>query len=339
MGYKSGEIYFVREKTREGYTPNVKIGLVRAPRVSLDRLPEHQTGNPRVLHIDKNQIVKTDAVHRVEAQLHKVFAPKRVSGEWFELLSDDDLNEAISLAKELANEVRALVPVFNAADELSHKESTETIIPASEGALALSSVIAKARGELAVCEELEELIAQKLKEAIEDDKGVVNGAATVVTVKFKPKFMKEAFESENPDLFGKYLEQVSSWSQAFRLKAKKLDRSSLDKEFVEEIERIEAMVNAVTSVEEAYLLNEPQLFVTNLMALSSWNEEVSIAKLKVLCGTNAGIENICSWTRKHGDPKSVFNEKKFVADYPELYLDYMADERTGTYIRVAKRKA
>jgi tRNA nucleotidyltransferase/poly(A) polymerase len=339
MGYKSGEIYFVREKVGQGYSPHVKIGLVHAPRISLDRLPEHQTGNPRILHIDRSQVVKTDAVDRVEAQLHKIFAPKRVSGEWFELPKENDLNEAISRAKELANEVGLLVPIFNAADELSQKESAETIIPASDEALALSSEIAKARGELAVCEELEALIAQKLKEAIEDDKGVVKGAATVVTVNYKPKFMKDAFESENPDLYAKYLDDVSTWSQTFRLKAKKLERSSLDQEFIGEVERIQAQIDSVTSVEEAYLLNEPQLFITNLMALSSWNEDISIAKLKVLCGTNAGIENICTWARKKGDPKSVFNEKKFVAENPELYLDYMAEEKSGTYVRVAKRKA
>jgi hypothetical protein len=339
MGYKSGEIYFVREKADHGYSPHVKIGLVHAPRVSLDRLPEHQTGNPRILHIDKNQVVKTDAVDRVEAQLHKIFAPKRVSGEWFELPSDADLDEAISQAKELAKEVSLLVPIFNTADELAQMASTEEVIPASDEATKLSSEIAKARGELAVCTQLESSIADKLREALEADKGVVKGAAKVVTVNHKPKFMVDAFRDENPELFEKYLENVSTWSQSFRPKAKKFERGSLDRDFLDEIERIEALIEAVGSVEDAYLLNEPQLFVTNLQALSSWNEQISLAKLKVLCGTNAGIENICTWTRKNAEPKSVFNEDKFAADNPELYFDYFAEGKTGTYIRVAKRKA
>lgn len=339
MGYKSGEIYFVRERTGQAYSPHVKIGLVHAPRVSLDRLPEHQTGNPRILHIDKNQVVKTDAVDRVEAQLHKIFAPKRVSGEWFELPNETELHEAISQAKALANEVGLLVPIFNSADELARMESTQDVIPASDEATALSFDVAKARGELAVCAELESSIAQKLQEALEDDEGVVKGAAKVVTVNYKPKFMVDALKTENPELVEKYLEEVSTWSQTFRLKAKKLERNSLDRDFLDEVERIEALIDSVRSVEDAYLLNEPQLFVTNLEALSSWNEQISLAKLKVLCGTNAGIENICTWTRKNGDPKSVFDEDRFASENPELYFDYFAEGKTGTYIRVAKRKA
>jgi hypothetical protein len=339
MGYKSGEIYFVREQDGQGYSPHVKIGLVHEPRDSFDRLSEHQTGNPRVLRIDRGQIVKTDAVDRVEAQLHKIFAPKRVSGEWFELDSEAEVEKAVKKAKELADEVGSLVPIFTQAENLSLKASSENQIPATEETLALSGQIARSKGELEVCSELEDAISQKLQEAIQDEKGVVKGAAEVVTVNYKAKFMLEDFKNENPELFAKYLDTVQGWSQLFRTKAKKLDRASLGEDFLEEVGRIEALIDAVTSVEQAFLLNEPQLFITNLKALSTWTHDISIAKLKVLCGTNAGIENVCTWTRKQGDPKSVFNEKLFVKENPETYLDYLAEAKTGSYLRVAKRKA
>jgi hypothetical protein len=132
---------------------------------------------------------------------------------------------------------------------------------------------------------------------------------------------------------------VKSWSQLFKPKAKKLDKESLDSGFLEEANRIQSLIDAVTSVEEAYLLNEPKLLITNLKALSSWTLEISIAKLKVICGTNAGIEAICTWTRKYGDPKPVFNEKLFAEQNPELYMDYLAEAKTGTYLRVSRRKA
>ena len=59
-----GEIYFLGEKdlkTGEN-SPFVKIGLVREneSRGTADRLKDHQTGNPRLLHIVK--IVKTPLV-------------------------------------------------------------------------------------------------------------------------------------------------------------------------------------------------------------------------------------------------------------------------------------
>ena len=339
MELKSGEIYFVRERTGDSFGPFVKIGLVHGYRDSLTRLKEHQTGNPRSLFIDENLLVKTGAVDRVEAQLHKIFAPKRVSGEWFELPSDKEIQEAVSKAKELAEEVNRLMPVFSAADELALKPSNETQISASEDALALSTDIARAKGEIAVCNDLEAVISQKFKEAMADEKGVVGGAAEVVTVNYKPKFMEDAFKANNPELYAKYLDSVQSWKKTFTPKAKKQVRESLEQDFLDEVSRIEKLMGAVTSVEEAYLLNEPQLLVTNLKALSSWTEETSIAKLKVLCGTNAGIEGVCTWIRKFGDPKSVFNEQKFVEENPEIYLDFLAEAKTGTYIRVAKRKA
>ena len=339
MGYKSGEIYFVREQEGKGLSPHVKIGLVHEPRDSFDRLSEHQTGNPRILQIDRSQIVKTDAVDRVEAQLHKIFAPKRISGEWFELKSEAEVQEAVSRAKELADEVGALVPILNAAAELSLKESNETLIAANEESTALSVAIAKAKGELDVCSELEDSMAQKLQQAIDDEKGIVKTAAEVVNVKYKPEFKAEDFKSENPELFAKYLDMVQSWSQLFKPKAKKYDKESLDSAFLEEVKRIQSLVDAVTSVEKAFLLNEPLLLVTNLKALSSWNLEISIAKLKVLCGTNAGIEGICTWTRKYGDPKPVFKEKLFAEENPEIFMDYLAEAKTGTYLRVSRRKA
>lgn len=339
MGYKSGEIYFVREQEGKGFSPHVKIGLVHSPRDSFDRLSEHQTGNPRILQIDRGQIVKTDAVDRVEAQLHKIFAPKRISGEWFELNSEKEVQEAVLRAKELADEVSLLVPIFNSAEELSRMESSQEIIAASEEASALSTEIAKAKGELQVCKEIESEIASKLQEAIEDDKGVVNGAAGVVTVTYKPEFMIDDFQDEQPELFAKYLDMVKNWSQLFSPKAKKLAKESLDGAFLEEVTQIQALIDAVTSVEQAFLLNEPKLLITNLKALSSWNLDVSIAKLKVLCGTSAGIEAICTWTRRYGDPKPVFKEKQFAEENPEIYMDYLAEAKTGTYLRVSRRKA
>ena len=61
MSYKSGEIYFVREfqSGSKSLTPFVKIGLVASPRVSQERLLEHQTGNPRQLTIPEGHVTAT----------------------------------------------------------------------------------------------------------------------------------------------------------------------------------------------------------------------------------------------------------------------------------------
>jgi hypothetical protein len=339
MELKSGEIYFVREREEEKFGPFVKIGLVHGVRDSFTRLKEHQTGNPRLLFIDDHQVVKTEAVDRVEAQLHRIFAPNRVSGEWFEFHSEAEVLTAVSKAKELAAEVESFAPVFKKAEELSLKESNDKKIPASEEALALWNKVIRAKSELGICESLFKVISEKLSEALNDEKGVVRGAATRVTKTYKGKFLEEKFRNDNPEIYARYIEVTRAWNPKFVTQPKKLDRESLDTEFLEEVAQIESQVEKVKSVQEAYLLNEPNLLLTNLMALSEWTHQTSIAKMKVLCGVNAGIEGVCTWNRKFSDPKESFNEKLFKQENPDLHTAYLDEEKIKSYTGVAKRKA
>jgi hypothetical protein len=340
VAFQPGEIYFVREIIGDGYGPFVKIGLVarKEGRDSMDRLKEHQTGNPRVLRIDPKQIVKTEAVHRVEAQLHKIFAPQRVSGEWFSMPDETLVTQAIAEAKNLATEVAKIVPIFEKAEELSKVSSTENKIEADAECLALVADLSMAKTELGILNNLESIISEKFVQAVKTGEDL-KGAAKVISVTYKPEFKVAEFKSDNEELYLKYVEIVETWKQKFTPPNKKLSADELSPEFKTQISEIEGLISAVNRPEDAYKLNEPLLLLTNLRALSEWDYEVSIAKLKVICGSTAGIEGVCTWTRKFADPKEVFNEKKFVEENPEMYLDYLAEAKTGQYIRAEKRKA
>lgn len=339
MNYVSGEIYFVRERTDNSFSPFVKIGLVHGVRDSLERLKEHQTGNPRALFIDDEQVVRTQAVDRVEAQMHKIFAPKRVSGEWFEFSTDKELEQAVSKAQELSEEVSSMMAVFQAAEELSTKISGEAKIPATQEAIDLSTEIAKSNGEVKVCENLEKVIKSKLVAAMEEDEDNVKDTIQTVTVTFKAKFNDVEFIKDHADTYAKYVDIVQKWKKPdFRLTAKASLRDELDEDFVNQILEIESLMDSVGSFKDAYRLIEPQLLLTKLKARSEWNLETSKAKLKVLCGEAPGIEGVCTWVRKF-EEKPVFNEQLFVEQNPELYLDYLTDPKTGVYLRVVKRKA
>jgi hypothetical protein len=340
MSYQPGEIYFVRESTDSGFGPYVKIGLVakKENRSSFDRLKEHQTGNPRVLRIAEDQIVKTEAVSLVEAQLHKIFAPQRVAGEWFNFPTEDEVLKAISEAKRLAKEMSEIVPIFLDVDKLSKEVSASSTLPADEMSTTLSQTIAEKKGEVAVLESLEARIKELFKIAVESGKDL-KGAAEEVSVTFKPVFKVDEFKIEHEDLYKKYLKVIQKWSGQFRPKAKGLALSELSNEFQAEIQILESMISKVSGPAEAYLLNEPQLVVTNLKALAEWEREIATARLQLVCGLNSAIDGICTWNRKFSDPKEIFDEKKFVEENPDLYLDYLADAKTGSYIKPAKRKA
>lgn len=339
MSYEPGEIYFVRELAGTGFGPYVKIGLVAKSdhRSSFERLKEHQTGNPRTLRIDEGQIVKTDAVSMVEAQLHKIFAPKRVSGEWFNFATEKEVLEAISEAQRLSNEIAEIVPIFQDAEKLGKQFSEASTIPANDESTLLSTTIATKKGEVAILELLEARINAFFKIAADSGEDL-KGAAEVVVRTFKPAFKLDDFRTEHEDLYKKYLTIIQKWSGPFRPKAKRLERSDLSQEFLAQVAELEKQISNVAGPSEAYLLNEPLLVITNLKAVAEWEQAIALARLQLTCGVNSGIDGICTWNRKFSEPKEIFDEKKFVDENPELYLDYLAEAKTGTYIRAAKRK-
>ena len=155
MAYQQGEIYFIRELDRvtKGYTPFVKIGLVRDAdnRDSFNRLVEHQTGNPRQLDLDRSGIIKTDAVDLVEAQLHRFFAPRRVSGEWFEFAAEAEIQEAIKKATSFAKDAEERVPVFQIAEVLKNTPSTKGAKKATEEDRDIAFELAGAKLQIADC--------------------------------------------------------------------------------------------------------------------------------------------------------------------------------------------
>ena len=105
MKLTPGELYFIRERDKQTseISRYVKIGLVKEKddRASKERALEHQTGNPRELLI--HAVIKTPAISEIENIVHGLFAPERVSGEWFDF-SEAKLKEAMATAQELADE-------------------------------------------------------------------------------------------------------------------------------------------------------------------------------------------------------------------------------------------
>lgn len=326
MSYKSGEIYFVREIADIGYSPFVKVGLVNAPRISEDRLPEHQTGNPRKLALPEGHVVKTDLVSRVEAQLHSRFSRFRAGGEWFSFSSDEELNSAIEHAKELALEASAIVPTLLEADRLQTVESNGEVRPSDENLKNLGLSLASAKEKAKLCQIEIDRISEKLKAAAEQGESVPS-----VTKVFKPKFDQKALESDYPELAQKYLVAKDSWSQRFLLKTKLPDEHQLDSAFGSEVAEIQALINQVESPEDFALLSAPSLWLTKLKALVTWELDILEARLKIECGEFEGIEGVCAWKREF-ITRTSFDLKSFMLDHLELYLDYLSDEETKTYL-------
>jgi hypothetical protein len=336
MSYKSGEIYFVRETVlnTDSPSPFVKIGLVADKRSSDERLKEHQTGNPRRLF--NQEVIITDSVHRVEAQMHRLYAPFRVSGEWFEFKTENEVNVAIGKVRELAAEMAKVTPLFISAEELSSVPSNGAVIEPTPEILEIVSRWADAKARQSHCDGLLSQIKLKLKQAIEsgaDTKGV----AKETTVTFKPKFDESALKEADEALWKKYVSYIPSWSSRFTNSIDLPTFDELSQEFREVVRVLQVQVEEIP-VEEAFLLNDTQLELTMVRALAEWDLSLADAELRIAVGDASEIKGICRWGRKLGTPKAVFDESTFAEEHPELWTKFTLTKNSFTKVSISKTK-
>jgi hypothetical protein len=317
----------------------VKTGLVQdgEGRNSFDRLKEHQTGNPRALTISKKEIVHTEAVDRVEALFHRLYAEKRVSGEWFEFSSEPEVQDAIKHAKAFSKDVAKIVPIFEEADALAKIEDNGKTLEPDASHLKLLAIIGVATLEISKIEELEALISDKFAQAV---KAGVSNIGKVVKEQvrvIKPKFNAKAFMDANPELYEKYLVADQKWQGSFVPNAKVKKAAVVGIDFDDFIAVTNAQIAAVKRLEDSVALNEPLLSLTQQKALSEWDLDVAKAQLRVACGKYQEITGVCSWKRYFKE-SLTFNEGQFQEENAELWSQYLTDEKTGTYLIPRKRK-
>jgi hypothetical protein len=339
MDLGSGELYFVREidpKTKK-YTSFVKIGLVheKEGRDSLNRLSEHQTGNPRTLDLPSGNYFRSPAINRVEAMMHKVFARNRVSGEWFEFESERQVIAAIKKAQTLATEVADQIPTFTKSAKLGQSQDNGKVISATPSAENLIKRIAVARAKKGKLSEIAKDVSSKLKTAL--DNGLdVDGAAEEVRVNRKGKFNLALLKSEDPRTYEKYLVTSETFSGRLVVTKILLGLEDLDPDFQYLVKHLSLKVQKAKK-NEYRILNEVQLELTNEIAVVEWDEEFALAELKLACGKNRSIKGVCTWKRELVE-KVSFDEKTFKLKNPTKYEQYLEDSTSTTYVRVSKRR-
>jgi hypothetical protein len=335
MKYQAGEIYFVREHDRDGeLTHFVKIGLVKSPRTSEDRLIEHQTGNPRRLVIPEGHIVFTEAVSLVEAQLHRRFATDRIGGEWFNFSDPNKLDAAIAASKALAVEVGLATPLLLQADALESQASNQTMVPATEFAMEQARKYGYAKEQEKATKALNSELKGLLTIAADagQDLGTV---ATRQSKTFKAKFDEAAFLKDYWDVAQKYFVEKAEWSQRFISKYKLPKDFAFEEDFSAQLDEIRHLIPQGAAKVSAIDLEEPILRLTQLEAIVDWDLKLSKAKLKIECGLNEGIEGVCTWKREATIKSSFDSNKLFESDF-DLYSQYVLDETTKQYLIPSK---
>ena len=342
MSQAAGEIYFIGEKdlrTKE-LTKYFKVGIVRENtnnegRDSSDRLSEHQTGNPRELYIES--VIETELVESVETLLHKQFAPLGVRGEWM-MLNSDELGQVKAAAIVLAKEASQITADLIKAEELSKAISVEETIPATEELLALHQNFLQSSAKLKVCNEMLDEIKVIFAGALadEDEDEEVEVFAKIQERKGRAIFDAEAFKGKYLEVYNRFLEvkrDVKGPATFAGVRGNKPDFKKFDPNFSTLVDSFEPLVEKIESgKEKKQVLHGLSLEIRSAGSEALWNKLKAESKIKVACGTHAGIEGILKWVRTEKVTETL-DKKALKEAHPELVAEFTtAGEATKAVI-------
>jgi hypothetical protein len=347
LSTKSGEIYFIGEKdlrTKE-LTQYFKVGIVRenednADRDSTQRLLEHQTGNPRELYIES--VVKTELVELVETLLHKKFAPLGVRGEWM-LLNSEELSKVKSEAEVLAAEAKEIISDIQKSEKLAKTISDEDVIPANDELKKLNEIYLESNAKLKVCEDMFDVIKDIFAEALddEDEEEEVEAFVQVQERKGKSTFDEVSFKEKYSDLYSKFMITKSSikgtpsysGSRSFKREFREFDPN-----FATIVESFKPLVaNIEAGKEKKESLHGLSLELRRVSAEALWDKMKSESKIKVACGTHAGIEGVFKWVRTEKITESL-DKKSLKEAHPDLVAEFTTAGETVKAVIVDPKK-
>ena len=347
MATASGEIYFIGEKdlrTRE-YTQYFKVGIVRenpdnADRDSTQRLLEHQTGNPRELYVES--VIKTELVELVETLLHKKFAALGVRGEWMKLNSNE-LAKVKVAAKELASEAKEIISDLQNAEKLAKIQSDEITVPATDELKMLNEIYLQSNAKLKASDEMFEVIREVLLDALEDDdeEEEVEVFVQVQERKGRSIFDENSFKAKYGAIYSKFVisKSVIKGSASFSgSRSFKKDFVDFDPAFAKMVDGFEPLVKKITAGKAPKeSLHAFSLELRRATSEAEWSKMKAESKIKVACGTHAGIEGVFKWVRTEKITESL-DKKSLKEAHPDLVAEFTTAGETVKAVIVDPKK-
>ena len=344
MKLTAGEIYFIGERDLKTNQESdyVKIGIVRegakGPRTSEERLDEHQTGNPRQLFL--HEVIETPAVEELETRLHRIFAPKGVSGEWFQF-TKEDLATAIQQAKKLRDQAVANLDALNKAEELKTIPSNGIIAPSTDEAKRWQSAYIAADVIIKEAKRLKDEFEVLILESVEDEEDISH-IVTTQTRAGATYFDEERFIAENPELAKKFMITKTSWSQRFTVKNPKASKPALfdiDPTIFQLFDGFGRMLEiSPESDDDREVLHAKFLDVVSVESKAFWDKQIAEAHLKELCAEGEGVEGVCGWPRVGKESRRLDVDALLDAIEP-VYSKYLVTKDATSAVIIGNKKS
>ena len=170
----------------------MKIGIVRNDKEAPLRNKEHQTGNPRLIHVIFS--AESPMVEHLEIYLQHVFASQRVLGEWF-LLDDNAVQtQVMPIAETLIEEQRTSLEAFT--QKAANKSITSSGISRepTDSELALHRKAIDAKHALEILQARQDIIKSKLIQLAKCSGGISG------VLDFQTKISRPSLKSLNSEL-------------------------------------------------------------------------------------------------------------------------------------------
>lgn len=334
-----GELYFIGEK--DPYTGDdtnfVKIGIVRDKdgRGTDHRVKEHQTGNPRLLH--PITVITTPVVERIETTMHGLFAPSRLSGEWF-FFTKDERDAAVGAAQGFIESAQKHESQMAQAENLKKAESNSEVIAASEELKDLHREVIALRAQVAACNSLAKTISDCMLTAHQG--GVDFGRLlTIQEKKAIDRFNEEKFKEAYPALWAQYIVTKESFTGSFRVvdpKAERPDPFSLNVHLADLAQHIDVAVRELsTSKTGAMELHDMFLRLLTIQAPLEWQQMLAEDVAKSTLGTASEIEGLFKWAREKS-LKEAFDKETLREEEPKKYAEFITQTTAKPTVVVAR---
>ncbi len=329
MKLTPGQIYFIGEEdpVDGSLTPFVKIGIVHDARESEKRLAEHQTGNPKRLHLLR--VLPSPVIDRMETLVLAESAPSRVGGEWFHL-PGVDLEEVVDRTVQHIDEALDASCSLDVATKLAKKPSNgEFLIPDSEMA-GLHRRLLDLRLVLKAADEARKPVEAALLGA------EVEGSLYVTVSHSDPgrSFDKDAFGAAHPRITARYTVEKSQFSRRFNLGGIRSHAVDIDSAAPALSRRLALVEKAVDTGASADALHRRYLDLVAARAPLDWERDLLEARLQAACGEHDGIDGICSWPRV-ATTTSVLDTASLKSERPELYERFMREGSSRRSVSIA----
>ncbi len=321
---KPGTIYFVEEVDLLDFpTPNyVKIGLVKdneKGRSSDDRKDEHQTGNPRSLVV-VHSINTESNVSLLETMIHQSLAMYRHRGEWF-VKPNGDLNPFIDMANNLNKIACSKVNKLIQLDKFSKKEDNGKEIEATKEIHNMHNELININLEIKRLDEEKKIIELTLRNSTGNISKNIEGICSYKFKKGSSRFDNKKFKIDHPKLFEEFGKE--SINPNFNIKKQPIFKKSqkiIELENNIKMQKNNGHFEKIENNQETKSLHHKWLSKHVLRQSFENKRDDLILNLKLICGTNYGIKDICTWSRKKIKKVSQSDLKEFDNKFIDKYL-------------------